>query len=259
MQFEWMLRALVDKGNCVNMSFILQCHDISTHITRSRPNWITGPAPKSGSAGKSESRGPENRVSRWRRPNSDIYSQNYHFGLVYDVTQRTHDTIITSLWRRNDVATSFWRHSDVIIALCARWGYIDFLAWKQRIISLVCFANNAIRPWPQVMPIFVQEMPPGSTPAINVYVAILPISPFWRIGETNPSAKTFKTLFSIVMPTFGKSCRRPSLHGLKNQSKVGSSSKFSKMAATGPARGLWAGSTPENLPVSDSENMFNIS
>ena len=25
------------------------------------------------------------------------------------------------------------------------------------------------------------------------------------------------------------------------------------MAATGPARGRWAGSTPENLPVSDSE------
>ena len=43
------------------------------------------PGPKSGSAGKSESRGPENRVPRWRRPNSDICLQNYHFGLVYDV------------------------------------------------------------------------------------------------------------------------------------------------------------------------------
>ena len=31
------------------------------------------------------------------------------------------------------------------------------------------------------------------------------------------------------------------------------------MTATGPARGRWAGSTPENLPVSDSENIFNIS
>ena len=54
-------------------------------LYRSRPNWITGPGPKSGSAGKSESHGPENRVSRWRRPNSDIYSQNHHFGLVYDM------------------------------------------------------------------------------------------------------------------------------------------------------------------------------
>ena len=54
-------------------------------INRSRPNWITGPGPKSGSAGKSESRGPENGVSRWRQPNSDIYSQNHHFGLVYDM------------------------------------------------------------------------------------------------------------------------------------------------------------------------------
>ena len=53
-------------------------------IIRSRPNWITGPGQKSGSAGKSESCGPENGVSRWCRLNSDIYSQNYHFGLVYD-------------------------------------------------------------------------------------------------------------------------------------------------------------------------------
>ena len=44
-----------------------------------------GPGPKSGSAGKSESHGPENGVSRWRRPNLDIYSQNYYFGLVYDM------------------------------------------------------------------------------------------------------------------------------------------------------------------------------
>ena len=56
--------------------------------TRSKPNWITGPAPKSGSAGKSESHGPDNGVSRWRRPNSDINSQNYHFGLVCDVIKQ---------------------------------------------------------------------------------------------------------------------------------------------------------------------------
>ena len=52
---------------------------------RSRPNWSAGPSLKSGSARKSESRGPKNGVSRWRRPNSDIYSQNDHFGLVYDM------------------------------------------------------------------------------------------------------------------------------------------------------------------------------
>ena len=50
-------------------------------IMRSRLNWITGPGPKSGSAGKSEPRGPENGVSRWRRPNSDIYSQKSSFWL----------------------------------------------------------------------------------------------------------------------------------------------------------------------------------
>ena len=54
-------------------------------VNRSRPNWIAGPGPKLGSARKLERRGPENRVSRWRQPNLDIYSQNYHFGLVYDM------------------------------------------------------------------------------------------------------------------------------------------------------------------------------
>ena len=55
------------------------------YLTRLRPNWIRGPGPKSEPAGKLESRGPENWVSRWRRPNLDIYSQNHHFGLVYDM------------------------------------------------------------------------------------------------------------------------------------------------------------------------------
>ena len=35
--------------------------------------------------------------------------------------QRTHDVIITSLKRQNDVATSFWRWNDVIITSCVRW------------------------------------------------------------------------------------------------------------------------------------------
>ena len=71
--------------------------------------------------------------------------------------------------------------------------YINFLAWRQRIISLVCFANNAIHPWPQVMQIFDREMPPGFTPAIClrrnfVYISILenqgdkPVNQnFWNI------------------------------------------------------------------------------
>ena len=35
--------------------------------------------------------------------------------------QRTHDAVITSLLRQNDVATSFWRYNFVIIASCVRW------------------------------------------------------------------------------------------------------------------------------------------
>ena len=55
---------------------------------RSRPNWIVGPRPKSGLARKLKCSGPENEVSRWRWPHSDIYSQNDHFGLVYDMIYR---------------------------------------------------------------------------------------------------------------------------------------------------------------------------
>ena len=35
---------------------------------------------------------------------------------IHSQTQRTHDTIITSLLRQNDVAASFWRNNDVMIA-----------------------------------------------------------------------------------------------------------------------------------------------
>ena len=61
-------------------------------LTRSRPNWITGPGLKSGSAGKSGS-------LTWSRKRSFkmavtelgiIYSQNYHFGLVYDISISWH-------------------------------------------------------------------------------------------------------------------------------------------------------------------------
>ena len=39
-------------------------------------------------------------------------------------SQRAHDVIVTSLWRRNDVTTSFWHHNDAIIASCARWDVL---------------------------------------------------------------------------------------------------------------------------------------
>ena len=71
----------VESISCSACHWLLTVHWFS----RSRPNQIADPGPKSGPARKSESRGPENGVSRWRRPNSDIYSQNHHFGLVYDM------------------------------------------------------------------------------------------------------------------------------------------------------------------------------
>ena len=53
-----------------------------------------------------------------------IYISSHHRVQIlctWKKAHRIHDAMITSLWRRNDVATSFWRHNDVIIALCAHW------------------------------------------------------------------------------------------------------------------------------------------
>ena len=44
-----------------------------------------GPGSEIGAGWKIGVTWSENGVSRWRRPNSDIYSQNHHFGLVYDM------------------------------------------------------------------------------------------------------------------------------------------------------------------------------
>ena len=67
--------------------------------------------------------------------------------------------------------------------------YINFMAWRQRIISLVCFANNVIHPWPLVMPIFNREMPPDFTPAIClrhnfVHISILENREDKSIGQS---------------------------------------------------------------------------
>ena len=43
-------------------------------------------------------------------------------GVVMPETQRTHDVIIMSLLRQNDVVTSFCCNNDVIIASCVHWG-----------------------------------------------------------------------------------------------------------------------------------------
>ena len=144
-----------------------------------------GPGLKSGSAGKSESHGPENGVSRWRQPNSDyesdIYSQNHHFGLVYDMIYQ-------------------------FLGMEAKNYKFGMLKPTMPSIRGLRWCRYSTENW----------LPGSHLPF--VYVVIWSISPIWRIGETNPSTKTSKILFSIVMPIFGKSCRRPWLHGLINQS-----------------------------------------
>ena len=124
-------------------------------FNRSRPNWITGPGPKSEPAIKSESRGPKNGVSRWRRPNSDIYSQNHHFGLVYDMIHqfilppRTPDIIAhwqvapparpPSRWLPHMILTepccSFHRCFDMIYILIMHLRGASFILWlKSRVL-----------------------------------------------------------------------------------------------------------------------------
>ena len=55
------------------------------------------------------------------------FTRNFHQSLKHIKrtrwsSQRTHDAIITSLLRQNDVATSFWHNNDVVIASFVRWG-----------------------------------------------------------------------------------------------------------------------------------------
>ena len=60
--------------------------------------------------------------------NTDTKISSFGEMLLTAPANRTHDTIITSLWRRKDVATSFWRHNDVIFTSCARW--VSMSKWQ---------------------------------------------------------------------------------------------------------------------------------
>ena len=51
--------------------------------------------------------------------------------------QRTHDAIIKSLLRQNDVMSSFWRNNDFIIVPCARWVFIYFYYFDVHLYFMV--------------------------------------------------------------------------------------------------------------------------
>ena len=136
-------------------------------VIRSRPDWILGLAPNPGSAEISGSRGSKNGVARWSRLDSEIYSQNDHFGLVYDMIYQ-------------------------------------FLGMDQRIISLACFANNVIHPWPQMMLIVDREMPSGFTPSICLLHNFVYISTLENRGNKSIKQNFQNILLWIVLATFGK-------------------------------------------------------
>ena len=91
------------------------------------------------------------RIKTWTR--LDPPTPQMHPGLANtdndSVTQRTHDIIMTSLWRRNDVATSFWRLNDVIIASCACWAWrlhdaIKTSLWRQNDVATSFWRYNDV-------------------------------------------------------------------------------------------------------------------
>ena len=52
-----------------------------------------------------------------------------------DISQRTHDAIITSLWCPNYVATPFWRHDNVVVASCGRRDIITIPCQEKQILQ----------------------------------------------------------------------------------------------------------------------------
>ena len=147
--------------------------------------------------------------------------------------------------------TKFWTHTPQNM----HFTVFYFCVWVT--ISLNCDVISLSETGPRWYRYSTKKCLPDSHLPF-VYVGILSISPLWRTGETNLLGKTSKILFWIVMATFGKSFHRFWLHGLKNQSIVGSWRKFSKMAATWPVLGHWVGNTSENFSVSDSGKICSI-
>ena len=62
---------------------------------------------------------------------------------VQACAQRSHDMIISSLIRQNDVVTSFWHNDDVIITVCVRWARVFILNGPK---SLFCRIRPASAP-----------------------------------------------------------------------------------------------------------------
>ena len=61
--------------------------------------------------------------NRENMPSCNPHSILFPWNTTIDIkmSQSSHDVMITTLWRQNDVATSFRRHNDVIIASCVCW------------------------------------------------------------------------------------------------------------------------------------------
>ena len=105
-------------------------------------------------------------------------------------TQRTHDVIITSFLRQNDIATSLWCSNDVITASRVRW-------------VTHCFSNSLFRltakgkaKVPITAPLLGKSIgdrwmplsngipaPNRLTVVFNVWYSSADANPFWRVGH----------------------------------------------------------------------------
>ena len=65
---------------------------------------------------------------------------------------------------RNTPSDKSCRYSTCPTVIFTRLRRSD--EWNFEPWNLACFANNIIYPWPQMMPTFSREIPPGYTPAI---------------------------------------------------------------------------------------------
>ena len=106
--------------------------------------------------------------------------------------QRTHDVIITSLLRQNNVATSFWRYNNIIVTLCDSWdGVIGIVAklhrhifyrgeYEASIMSIIWNTFLKIRRWFHIECIVVMPLRQSHN-VITVYIIHIKVISFLGI------------------------------------------------------------------------------
>ena len=126
----------------------------------------------------------------------------------------------------NDVTSEFkckfYKHlGSPYLAMIAKFDEIAKIGGCTRLMYVYPFLGMEAKNYK--LGIFCQQCHPSMVPddadirprnasqihTCHLLFIILSRSPLWRTGETYPSTQTYKILFWIVMPNFGKSCWSP--------------------------------------------------